>query len=100
MGRVGATVRPLISYCPKGLGGIGKRIVEVEAVCSRCGNTAWANGAERGSRMAALVMLKLSCPRKEANYYVDEWATPRASRKEKRRAGLSTFLPATKALAK
>ena len=80
MGRVAAKVYPLISYCPEGLGKLGKRIIETEAVCSRCGNVAWANGAERGSRMAALVMLRLSCPLAERNFYTDEFATAKVRR--------------------
>lgn len=76
--RVLAKVKPIISYCPVGLGGLGPRIIETEATCTRCGHTSWAPGAEHGSRMSALVMLRLSCPRGEKNFYVDEWATPRA----------------------
>jgi hypothetical protein len=78
MARVAATVRTLISYCPEGLGRLGKRIIEVEATCLRCGNETWAPGAEHGSKMSALVMLRLSCPRREQNFYVEEFATPRA----------------------
>ena len=33
--RVSAKIRPIISYCPIGLGKLGKRIVETEAICSR-----------------------------------------------------------------
>ena len=40
--RVPARIRPLISYCPIGLGKLGKRIVETEAICSRCGNISTA----------------------------------------------------------
>ena len=40
--RVSVKTRPLISYCPVGLGKLGKRIVETEAVCSRCGNISTA----------------------------------------------------------
>ena len=75
--RVLAKVKPIISYCPEGFK-LGKRIIETEAVCSRCGNTSWAPGAEHGSKMSALVMLRLSCPRKEVNYYTEEFPYPRA----------------------
>ena len=76
--RVLAKVKPIISYCPEGLGKLGKRIIEVEATCTRCGNTSWAPGAEHGSKMSALVMLRLSCPRKEINFYTEEFPLPRA----------------------
>jgi hypothetical protein len=69
----------VISYCPEGIGKLGKRIIETEAVCSRCGNISWARGAERGSRMRALVMLRLSCPKREQNFYVDQYAMPRVA---------------------
>jgi hypothetical protein len=75
--RVPARVGPLISYCPLGLGKLGKRVVETEAVCTRCGNTSWAPGAETKSRISALVMLKLSCPRREENFYVEAYPMPR-----------------------
>jgi ribosomal protein L37E len=60
--RVSAKIRPLFSYPPVGLGKLGKRIVETEAVCSRCGNMSWAPEAERKSKAAACAMLRLSCP--------------------------------------
>ena len=66
-----ARIRPMISYCPIGLGKLGKRIIETEAVCSRCGNEAWSRGAGRASKVSACVMLRLSCPRKENNFYVE-----------------------------
>ena len=66
-----ARIKPMISYCPIGLGKLGKKIVETEAVCSRCGNIAWVPRAEHRSRVAACVMLRLSCPRKESNFYVE-----------------------------
>ena len=40
--RVPARLRPLISYCPIGLGKLGKRIVGTEAICSRWGNISTA----------------------------------------------------------
>ena len=67
--RVPARVRPLFSYAPVGHGGRGPRIIETEAICSRCHNEAWVRGAGPRSRRAACVMLRLSCPRKETNYY-------------------------------
>jgi hypothetical protein len=71
--RVPARVRPLISYPPVGLGGLGPRIVETEAVCTRCQNEAWVRGAGPRSRKAACAMLRASCPLKEANYYAEEF---------------------------
>ena len=73
--RVSARIKPKISYCPIGRAKLGKRIVETEADCSRCGNEAWSRGAGRASKAAACVMLRLSCPRKENNFYVDMFAT-------------------------
>jgi hypothetical protein len=76
--RVPVRLGPLISYPPVGLGGRGPRIIETHAVCSRCGHETWAPGAEHGSKMSALVMLRLSCPRKEVNFYTEAFPLPRA----------------------
>ena len=73
-----ARVGPLISYQPIGFT-LGKRIIETEAVCTRCGNISWAHGAERGNKMRALAMLRLSCPRREGNFYVEQYAMPRVA---------------------
>jgi hypothetical protein len=67
--RVLVRVRPLFSYPPVGLGGLGPRINETHAVCGRCQNEAWARGAGSRSRRAACAMLRASCPLKESNYY-------------------------------
>ena len=69
--RVPVRVRPLFSYAPIGLGKLGPRIEEIEATCLRCQNQAWARGAELRSRRAACAKLRLSCPRKERNYYTE-----------------------------
>src|SRR5262245_27179730 len=79
--------RPLISYCPEGLGKLGKRIIETHAICSRCGHQAWAPGAGRRSTASACVMLRLGCPRGESNFYFEQY--PLSTAREEWRRGKS-----------
>ena len=45
-------------------------ILETEMTCSVCGNVAWAKGAGRASQTVACILLRLSCPMGERNFYV------------------------------
>ena len=80
MARVAATVRPLINYCPEGLGSLGRRSSRWKPFARDAAIRRGRMGRSVGSRMAALVMLRLSCPRKERNFYTEEFPSPKAQR--------------------